>query len=117
MTIDNRISVIVKAGDDKKAFDIKVIDVKDLSSVADYFVIMSGSSTRQVVGIGEEIEYQMTKTGINPLSKEGYRTGTWVLLDYGDIVVHVFQKDEREFYDLEKLWKDGKSVDIEDLLE
>ena len=116
LSIDKRVETIVKAGDDKKAFDIKVLDVKGLSSVADYFIIMSGNSTRQVVGIGEEIEEEMSKLKEEPLSKNGYRSGTWVLLDYEDILVHVFEKNEREFYNLERLWVDSKFVDIDDLL-
>lgn len=114
MKIDKRISVIVKAGEDKKAFDIKVLDVSGLSSIADYFVIFSGNSTRQVISIGEEIEDKMSEEGHEPLNKDGYKTGEWVLLDYGDIVVHVFQKDEREFYNLEKLWIDSKIIDLEE---
>lgn len=113
MTIDRRISIIAEAGEDKKAFDIKILDVRGLSSVADYFVILSGNSTRQVVSIGEEIESKMSKEGYEPLNKDGYRTGEWVLLDYEDIIVHVFQKDEREFYNLERLWIDSKIIDIE----
>lgn len=116
MSLDERISVIVKAGEDKKAFDISVLDVKGLSSVADYFIILSGNSTRQVVSIGQEIEDKMTKDGQNPLNKDGYNTGRWILLDYEDIIVHVFEKDEREFYDLERLWIDSKTIDIEDIL-
>lgn len=116
MTIDNRISTIVKAGDDKKAFDIKVLDLRGLSSVANYFIIFSGSSTRQVVGIGEEIEDKMSELGEEPLNKDGYKNGEWVLLDYEDIIVHVFHKDQRDFYNLERLWVDSKIVDIEEIL-
>lgn len=116
MNLDKRISVIAKAGEDKKAFDISVLDVRGLSSVADYFIILSGNSTRQVVSIAEEIEYKMTKEGENPLNKDGHNTGKWILLDYENIIVHVFEKDEREFYDLERLWIDSKTIDIEDIL-
>ncbi len=116
MSIDKRVETIVKAGDDKKAFDIKVLDVRGLSSVANYFIIMSGNSTRQVVGIGEAVEDEMSKLKEEPLSKNGYGSGTWVLLDYEDILVHVFEKNEREFYSLEKLWSNSKLVNIDNLL-
>lgn len=112
MQIDKRISTIINAAEDKKAFDLTVLDIRGLSGVADYYVIASASSTRQAVAVGEEIEDQMSKEGHEPLNKNGYGTGTWVLLDYEDILVHVFQKDEREFYNLEKLWVDGKIVDL-----
>lgn len=117
MNIDKRISTIVKAGDDKKAFDINVLDLQGLSSVADYFIILSSSSSRQSISIGENIEEEMSKVGYEPLNKEGYNTGRWVLLDYGDILVHIFDKDEREFYDLERLWIDSKDIDIDELLD
>lgn len=117
MNIDKRISTIVKAGDDKKAFDISVLDLKGLSSVSDYFIILSGGSSRQAISIGENIEDEMAKEGVEPLNKEGYNNGNWVLLDYGDILVHVFNKDEREFYDLERLWVDAKDIDIDKLLD
>lgn len=114
MDTDKRLSVIAKAAEDKQAFDSTVLDLRGLSSVADYFVILSGNSTRQVVAIGEAIEEEMSKEGYEPLNKNGYKTGTWVLLDYEDILVHVFQKDEREFYNLEKLWVDSKKMDLEE---
>ena len=86
MDIDKRISVIAKAAEDKQAFDTTLLDVRGISSIADYFVILSGNSTRQVVSIAEEIEEQMSKAGEEPLNKNGYKTATWVLLDYEDII-------------------------------
>lgn len=117
LKIDERISVIAKAADDKKAFDVTILDIKGLSSVADYYVILSGNTSRQAVSIGENIEEQMSKEGYDVFNKQGYNTGKWVLLDYGDILVHVFEKDEREYYDLERLWIDGRMIDIDDVLE
>lgn len=108
--IDKRISIIGKACDDIKAFDLKVLDVKELTSMADYFVIASGNSTAQVVGIAEEIEMEMKKAGHELYGKEGYKTAKWILLDFGDIIVHLFQREEREFYNLEKLWADGEEL-------
>ena len=117
MSIDEQIGIIVKAGDDKKAFDIKALDISGLSSISDYFIIFSGNSTRQVVSIADEIEDKMFENGQQPLNKEGKQTGDWVLIDYGDIIVHVFTKESREFYDLERLWKDGKVLNIDKFLE
>lgn len=110
--IDNRISIIAKACDDRKAFDLKILNIGELTSMADYFVIASGNSTGQVVGIIEEIEEKMKKAGYELYGKEGYKTARWILLDFGDIVVHVFHKEEREFYNLEKLWADGEELVI-----
>lgn len=113
--IDKRLSIIVNAAEDKKAFDIKVLEVKGVSSIADYFVILSGNSAPQVTSIGQEIEHQMSENGEQPMNKNGYKTGAWVLLDYGNIIVHIFQKDERAFYDLERLWKDAKTIEVEEI--
>ena len=117
LKIDKRISVIAKAADDKKAFDVTILDIKGLSSVADYFIILSGNTTRQAVSIGENIEDQMSKEGYDVFNKDGYNTGKWVLLDYGDILVHIFEKEERDYYDLERLWIDGRMIDVDDVLE
>nr|WP_041701761.1 ribosome silencing factor [Gottschalkia acidurici] len=116
MLMDERISIIVKAGDDKKAFDIKALDISGLSTISDYFIILSGNSQRQALSIADEIEDKMHEHGHQLLNKEGHQSGNWILLDYGDILVHVFYKDDREFYDLERLWKDAKSIDVENIL-
>lgn len=112
VNFNEEVNEIIAAGQDKKAFDIKVIDIKGVSSIADYFVIMSGTSDRQVVSIADEIEDRLSKTGLETINKEGRQEGKWIILDYGDVIVHVFQKSEREFYNLEKLWIDSKSYDI-----
>jgi ribosome-associated protein len=114
--LKKEIQTIVSAADDKKAFDIKVLEIGGLSSIADYFVVASGNNERQAVAIADEIEDKMTELGLEPLNKEGHQTGRWILLDYGDIIVHVFHKEEREFYNLEKLWLDAKSFEVEDIL-
>ncbi len=113
MKFNQEINTIISAAEDKKAFDIKVIDLRGMSSITDFYIIMSANSDRQVAAIGNEIEDRMTKEEIEPISTEGYRTGRWVILDYGDEIVHIFQKDEREFYNLEKLWLDAESYDID----
>lgn len=113
--IDERISIIAKTCSDKKGFDIKVLDLKKLTPIADYFIIVSGNSTTQVTSISDEIEEKMEKAGYNLLGKEGYRSGRWVLLDFGDIIVHVFHREDREFYNLEKLWADGEELILDNI--
>ena len=114
--LDNRVSIIVKSADEKKAFDIQVIKISHLTSIADYFVITSGNSQRQVMSICDYIEEKMKNSGYELLHKDGYNTGKWILLDEGDIIVHVFYKEDREFYNLERLWVDGEDINIANIL-
>lgn len=113
--VDERISIIAKACDDKKGFDTKILNLRKLTPIADYFVIVSGNSTAQVMAISDEIEEKMTGAGFHLSGKEGYRSGRWILLDFGDIVVHAFHRDDREFYNLEKLWIDGEELILDDM--
>jgi len=96
--------------EDKKAKDIKVIEIADVSSIADYFIIASGSSNTQVQAMSGELELKMKEAGYKMKSKEGYRNGRWILLDFGDLIVHNFHEEERQIYSLEKIWADGKPV-------
>jgi ribosome-associated protein len=89
---------------EKKAYDLLLIDVGEISSLADYFLICTGRSDTQVQAIAQSIQDNLAKLGIRPRSLEGYTAGQWVLIDYGDVVVHVFQESVRSFYDLERLW-------------
>ncbi|TJX14814.1 ribosome silencing factor [Tissierella creatinini] len=103
--IDNKLSIIEKAIEDKKGIDLQVLDISKMTSIADYFVIVSGNSSSQVTSIADEVEDKMSLAGFEPLSsKEGYNSARWILIDYEDVIVHVFHKDEREFYNLERLW-------------
>ncbi|MTI48487.1 MAG: ribosome silencing factor [Firmicutes bacterium] len=111
--LNDELKTIVSAADDKKAFDIKVLKISDLTTIGDYFVILSGNSKRQVLSISDEIDDKMKEAGYELLNKEGYDTGKWVLLDFGDIVVHVFHKEDREFYNLERLWIDAEEVEVD----
>ncbi|MFH0811524.1 MAG: ribosome silencing factor [Pseudomonadota bacterium] len=104
----------VRAALDKKAENVVLIDVSKLSSFADYFLICHGQSSRQVMGIAKHIEEKMGEAGFRPLGIEGYREGKWILIDYDDIVVHIFQKPVREFYDLERLWIEAPHIEIGD---
>ncbi len=91
----------------KNATDIDIIDIHEISSLGDYFIIASGTSERQVKAIADNVEYEAKKLGLEPKSVEGEREGRWILMDYYDVIVHVFHAEERAFYDLERLWKDG----------
>ncbi len=93
-----------------KAADPVILDVSNFSSFADYFVICSGKSTRQVQGISDNIEMSLKELGIKPLGIEGLREGQWVLMDYGDVIVHIFYEPVRYFYDLESLWSEAETV-------
>lgn len=99
-----------KFADDKKAFDIVVLDISKISIVADYFVIASANSSTQVKAIADNIEEKLQEAGHEVLRREGIREGRWVLLDYGDVVVHIFQEEERQYYGLERLWGDARIV-------
>ncbi len=98
----------------KKGYDIKILDIAGISSIADYFVICSADSDIQVKAIANEIDDKLRKIGIKCINKEGTNTGKWILLDYFDIVVHVFKTDTRLFYNLEKLWGDAEVIEIKD---
>jgi len=106
----------VKAALAMKAFDVVVLDMRGLSSFADTFIICSGRSHRQVSAIAEFIELDLKKKGINPLGVEGLREGHWVLMDYGDVVIHVFYEPVRISYDLEGLWSDARRIEESEIL-
>ena len=113
--LKNKLEIIQKAIDDKKGFDTAVLDVSQKTSIADYFVIASGNSSNQAVAIADEIEDKMSKAGYDILNiKEGYRSARWIILDYADVIVHVFHKEERDYYDLERLWKEFEKMSKEE---
>ena len=113
MTSLETAKMAVKALDSKKALDIKVIKIQDISAIADYFVIATGTSSTHVKALADEVEAQLDEAGISVSHVEGYRSNSWILLDYVDVVVHVFSDEAREYYDLERLWQDGEINDIE----
>ncbi|MCC8050587.1 MAG: ribosome silencing factor [Clostridiales bacterium] len=102
---------------EKKAEDIKIINIEKVSVLADYFIIASGTNHKQVQAMADNVEEVLGKAGFPPKQIEGYRTANWVLLDYGDVIVHVFDTENRLFYDLERIWRDGKDISIEELNE
>ena len=110
-------NAIAAAAADKKAKDILLLNMVGLSPVTDYFMICSAQSATQVRAIADSIEDKLAETrGILPSHKEGYTEGNWILMDYGDVIVHVFDEENRLFYDLERIWRDGKEVDAEEFL-
>lgn len=108
----DRLKIIVKALDDKRARDIDVLEISELTSLGDYFVICTCGSDVQVRAAAGEVEEKMKEAGFAPLHVEGYRAGSWILLDFNDIIVHVMDGKTREFYALEKLWDDAKRIEI-----
>lgn len=111
----DNVKVAVSAAEDKKAIDPVVLKLVEITSFADYFVICSGNSTRQVQAIADEIEDQLRQQKVRPLNIEGYKNAEWILMDYGSMIVHVFSENSRHFYDLERLWRDAEKVDLASL--
>ena len=107
---------VTKALDDKKGLDIKLLKIDEVSSLADYFIICTGTSNTHVKTLCDYAEYTLEQLGEPMLGREGHRGNTWELLDYGSIVVHVFTEEAREFYSLERLWADAEQVDIRDIV-
>ncbi len=105
----------IRALEDKKAQDIKVIDISEISTVADYFIIASGKNRSQIQAMCDNVDETMEKAGVFKKQTEGYQTANWILMDYGDIIVHIFDKENRLFYDLERIWRDGKEISPEEL--
>ena len=109
------VKTAVAALQDKKGEDIRVIDISGVTVIAEYFIIASGSNPNQVQALVDNVEEQMYKAGYDDPRVEGYNTASWVLLDYNDVIVHVFSQDDRLFYDLERIWRDGKEIDVDSL--
>lgn len=107
---------IVQVMDSKKAKDIRLIKIEGISSLGDYFVVASASNTTQVKAIADEVEDEMTKLGLEPNRVEGRQSAQWILMDYYDVMFHVFLDEARSFYNLERLWSDAPQLDISDLL-
>ena len=106
-------ALAIEALEDKKAEDIRVIDISQVSVIADYFIIANGTNKSQIQTLSDAVEEKLGRAGYLLKQKEGFRNANWVLLDFGDIIVHVFDKENRLFYDLERIWRDGKTVDAD----
>lgn len=111
----DNVKTAVAAAEDKKAIDLVVLKLIEITSFADYFVICTGTSTRQVQAIADEIEDRLKQQKVRPLNIEGYHNAEWVLMDYGSMIVHVFSENSRRFYDLERLWRDAEKLDVSSL--
>lgn len=111
----NMVKIAYDALDDKLAEDIKIIDIRSISVLADYFIIADGSNRNQVQAMADSTEEALGRAGYDAKQIEGYQSANWILMDYKDIIVHVFSKEDRAFYDLERIWRDGKQITKEDL--
>ena len=109
--LDDRILTALQAASEKKALDLVVMDLREVASFTDYFMIVSGTNERQVQAIADEVFERLKKTGTPAARVEGRRTAEWILLDYGDFIVHVFDEKARRFYDLERLWREAKRIE------
>lgn len=111
--LDENVQLALRCASDKKAVNLTALDLREIASFAEFFIIASGLNQRQVQAISDEIEEQLKKQlNSRPVRIEGYTSAEWVLMDYGDFIVHIFEKEAREFYDLERLWRDAKKVEI-----
>lgn len=104
-----------EALDEKKAEDIKVLEISNITVIADYFIIANGTNSSQVQALVDNVQEKLYKQGYEPKRIEGLRSTNWILIDYGDVIVHIFSKEDRSFYDLERIWRDGKTVTKEQL--
>ena len=111
LDVFEKVKVAVTAAEDKKAMDVTVLKLIEVTTFADYFVICSGNSARQVQAIADEIEESLRNQKIRPLHIEGYKNAEWVLMDYGPLIIHVFTEQARRFYDLERLWRDAEKME------
>lgn len=102
----------VKALEDKKAEDVRVLDIREVSILADYFIIANGTNNNQIQALVDNVQEELHKAGCTLKSMEGYQTASWVLMDYTDIIIHIFSKEDRLFYDLEHIWRDGKLLEL-----
>lgn len=107
--------LVIKALEDKKAEDIKVIDISNVSVIADYFIIASGNNRNQVQALADNVDETCGRAGYPVKQVEGYDSANWILMDFSDVIVHIFSKEDRLFYDLERIWRDGKFIDIDQL--
>src|SRR5947209_7102169 len=111
--LDPEVKLAIECAADKKALDMRVLDLRDIASFTEFFIIASGANQRQVQAIADEIQDQLKKQlQTRPVRIEGYNSAEWLLMDYGDFIVHIFNKEAREFYDLERLWRDARKVDV-----
>lgn len=114
-TSKNMAKLAYDALSEKKGEDIRVIEIGDISIIADYFIIANGTNSSQVRALVDSVENILGRNGFDPKRIEGINTASWILMDYGDVIIHVFSKEDRLFYDLERIWRDGKTISREQL--
>lgn len=117
MTAEQILKTAVNALSAKKAVDISILKLEKLTIVADYFIICNGTSVTQIKTLADEVEVRLEQDGVQALHREGYGSGTWVLLDYGSVIVHIFHPESRAFYNLEKLWADAAEIGVDAFLD
>ncbi len=115
--MNQALKIAVKAVDDKKGIDVVVLDITSVATFTDYFLICSGDSTRQIQAIADEVQQKLAANGHRPAHVEGYNNAEWILMDYLDLVIHIFSRKARAYYDLERLWRDAKILEVPKLLE
>lgn len=116
-TIKELARIAINALEDKKAEDIRIIDISEISTLADYFIIANGTNRSQIQALADNVEEALGRAGLPLKQVEGYETANWILMDYRDIIVHVFDRENRLFYDLDRIWRDGKPVEAADLMD
>ena len=109
------VKLAYEALEDKKGEDIQVIEISEISVIADYFIIANGTNASQVDALVDSVTDQLGRNGFEPKRIEGIRSASWILMDYGDVVIHIFSKEDRLFYNLERIWRDGKTISKDDL--
>lgn len=110
--LEDMVKVIIDALENKKAEEIRLINISEISTIADYFIITNGNNKSQIQALADHVEEKLSKIGIQPKNIEGYNTANWILIDCQDVLVHIFDKESRGYYDLERIWRDGKIIDI-----
>lgn len=115
MTSKELAKIAYNALDEKKGINISVIDISEISTIADYFIIAGGYNENQIKALANNVEEQLYKAEVTPKHIEGYDKANWILMDFNDIIIHIFNEEDRLFYDLERIWRDGKQVNINEL--
>lgn len=110
------LELVIKALDEKLGIEITAIDISEVSNIADYFVIVSGKSSSQVQALADNVLEKMARAGFDSRQVEGYDSARWILIDYRDVVIHIFDQEDRDFYNIERIWRDGKLIDIREFL-
>lgn len=115
MTSAEYCKIAVAALEDRKAEDVKIIDIREISPIADFFIIADGTNQNQIQAMRDAVDEALYKAGLKVKQIEGNQNSTWILMDYGDVIVHIFSREDRLFYDLERIWRDGKEIAVDEL--